>query len=207
MSDKKHKIMNHSTSKTSGLFFLIITILLTIGENQIYAQTLRLNAQTFNMIISGTTNVHNFKSKVNQASGEIVINSSKQPQSMVVEIPVKSIKSGDKLMDKKTYETFNADKNPTITFKFTEAKLFQVKGNDVNVTAIGTLTMSGTTKIVTLKSNGRIIKPGIYEFKGNVILKMNDFKMSPPEAMMGLMKVGDVVTVDYTVTFEGDAII
>ena len=169
------------------------------------AQTLKLNAKAFSMTIFGTTNLHDFQSNVTQATGELVIVNSK-PQSMSIEIPVKGIKSKEKLMDTKTYDAFNANKNPTITFKLTDASALQVTGNDINVTAVGNLTINGVTRKVSLKSAGRIVKPCVYEFKGTFALKMTDFKMSPPTAMMGMMKVGDAVTLKYTATFEGQAI-
>jgi polyisoprenoid-binding protein YceI len=155
------------------------------------------------MTIFGTTNVHDFQSKVTQASGELVINSSKQAQSLDVEIPVISIKSNEKAMDNKTYEAFKAPKNPTITFKMLEASSLQVTGNNINVTVTGNLTMAGVTNKITLKTTGKIVKAGVYEFSGSVTLKMSDYGMKRPTAMLGLMKVGDAITLKYDVTFEG----
>jgi polyisoprenoid-binding protein YceI len=192
--------------KLSRYCMLAVISFIAIFGNVLSAQSLKINPKTFSMTIFGTTNVHDFQSKVTQASGELVINSSKQAQSLVVEIPVKSIKSGEKLMDTKTYETFKADKNPNITFKLTDASSFQVNGNDISVIVTGNLTMGGATKKIAMKAAGKIIKPGVYQFKGSLPLKMTDFKMSPPTAMLGVMKVGDAVTLKYDVTFEGPAI-
>jgi len=193
-------------TKLSRYWMLAIISFIAISGNVLNAQSLKINPKTFSMTIFGTTNVHDFQSKVTQVSGELVINSSKQAQSLVVEIPVKSIKSKEKLMDTKTYETFKADKNPTITFKMTDASSLQVNGNDISVTVTGNLTMGGATRKIALKAVGKIVKPGVYQFKGSVPLKMSDFKMTPPTAMLGVMKVGDAVTLKYDVTFEGPAI-
>ena len=168
------------------------------------AQTLKLNPKTFTMSIFGTSSLHDFESKVTQASGELIINSSKQVQSLTIEIPVKGIKSKEKLMDTKTYDAFHSDKNPTISFKLTDASSLQVNGSDISVTANGNLTMNGITKKVSLKSTGKIIKPGVYEFKGSYALKMTDYKMTPPSML--IIKVGDAITLKYDVTFEGSAI-
>jgi polyisoprenoid-binding protein YceI len=192
------------TTKSKHYILLFISIMV-MSVNALNAQSLKLNPKTFSMTILGTTNVHNFESKVTQATGELVVNSSKQVQTMVIEIPVKGIKSNEKLMDTKTYEAFNAAKYPTITFKLTDASSLQVNGNDISITAVGNLTIAGVTKKVSLKSVGKIIKPGVYEFKGSYSLKMTDYKMSPPTAMMGMMKVGDGITLKYSVTFEGPA--
>jgi polyisoprenoid-binding protein YceI len=183
----------------------ISLIISLICATSIQAQTLKLNPKTFSMTISGTTNVHNFDSKVTQASGELVI-SDKKAQSLEIEIPVKGIKSNESLMDKKTYEAFSADKNPTITFRSTEINNLAVNDNDINVTVTGNMTIAAVTRKVTLTATGKIIKPGVYEFKGTIPVKMTDYKMKPPTAMLGLMKVGDDIKLKYTVTFEGSAV-
>lgn len=181
---------------------LLLLGLITFSGSLIHAQTLKLNPKTFSMTIFGTTNVHNFQSKVTQASGELVVNGSKQVQLLEVEIPVKAIKSNEKLMDKKTYEAFNEPKNPTIKFKMTEVNSLQVSGEDINATVTGNLTIAGVTKKVSLKSTGKITKAGVYEFNGSYSLKMTDYGMKPPTAML-VMKVGDAITLKYSLTFEG----
>jgi polyisoprenoid-binding protein YceI len=193
------------TMKSKHFILLFISIVM-LSVNVLNAQSLKLNPKTFSMTILGTTNVHNFESKATQAGGELVISGSKQVQSMVIEIPVKGIKSSEKLMDTKTYEAFNADKYPTIIFKLTDASSLQVNGNDITITAIGNLTIAGVTRKVALKSVGKVVRPGVYKFEGTYSLKMTDYKMTPPTAMMGMMKVGDGITLKYSVTFEGQAI-
>lgn len=186
-------------SSISRLFALIIALTCCFA---LQAQVLKINPKSFTMTILGTTNVHDFKSKVTQAKGEAVVNANKELQSLVVEIPVRSIKSGEKLMDTKTYETFDVDKNPNITFKLVDVNTLHVEGNQVSVTLTGNLTMAGVTRKISIKSTGNSTKAGVYEFTGSVALKMTDFKMSPPTAMMGLMKVGDAITLKYDVSFE-----
>ena len=181
---------------------LLVSILFAANTQ---AQSLKLNPKTFNMTIAGTTNVHNFESKVTLASGELVVNA-KQAQSLTIEIPVKGIKSKEKLMDTKTYEAFNSDKNPTITFKSTEVNSLKIDDNNISVTVTGNLTIAGFTKKVSLSATGKIVKPGVYEFSGSIPVKMTDYKMKPPTAMLGMMKVGDDIKLKYTVTFEGPAV-
>jgi len=167
------------------------------------AQTLKINPRTSTMTILGTTNVHDFETKVTQISGELVINSSKKVESLNVLVPVKSIKSKEKLMDTKTYEAFSATKNPNISFHLTDATSLKVTGQDIEVTVTGNLTMAGATRRISFKTTGKNTKAGVYEFKGSVPLKMTDFKMSPPTAMMGMMKVGDGIVLQYHVFLEG----
>jgi polyisoprenoid-binding protein YceI len=186
------------------LMLLLASFIYIAGSIQ--AQSLKINPKTSTMTIYGTTNVHDFKSKVEQIKGELVVNSSKKVQSLTVEIPVLSIKSGEKGMDNKTYEAFNASKNPTISFQLVDVPSIQVTGDDINVTVEGNLTMAGTSKKISFKSTGKKLKPGVYEFKGSISLKMTDFRMKPPTAMLGVMKVGDAITLKYDINLEGAAI-
>jgi len=180
---------------------LLISIAFITG-NSVMAQSLKINPKTSTMTILGTTNVHDFKTKVEQMNGELVI-SAKQVQSFNVEIPVRSIKSGEGLMDKKTYEAFNEAKYPTILFQMTDVASMLVNGAEVSATLTGNLTMAGTTRKITFKTTGKNLKPGVYDFTGSIALKMTDFKMKPPTAMMGIMKVADAITLKYNVVLEG----
>jgi len=189
-------------SKT--LMLLFISFIFSAGYLQ--AQSLKINPKTSTMIIYGTTNVHDFKSKVTLIKGEVVVNGSKKIQSLNVEVPVRSIKSGEKGMDNKTYEAFNEGKFPTISFQLVEASSLQITGDDISVTVTGNLTMAGSTRKISFKTTGKNLKPGAYEFKGSIPLKMTDFKMKPPTAMLGVMKVGDAITLKFDINVEGAAI-
>lgn len=182
--------------------FLLVTNLILAVSFTSNAQTLKINPKLSSITILGTTNVHDYETKVTQINAEVMLSGTSQVQSMVLSIPVKSIKSKEKLMDTKTYEAFNSETYPTISFKMTEVNSFQLTNTDVLVSVTGNLTMNGTTKKITLKPAGKVIKPGVYEFKGAMALKMTDFKMKPPTAMMGMMKVGDGITLKYSVVFE-----
>jgi len=189
----------------SKYFMLLYVSIMFTTTGVLSAQTLKINPRTSTMTILGTTNVHNFETKVTQISGELVLNSSKKVESMSVQVPVKSIKSKEKMMDTKTYEAFVAEKNPNISFRLTDASSIKVTGQEIDVTVTGNLTMAGATKKISFKSSGKLTKAGVYEFKGSIPLKMTDFKMSPPTAMMGMMKVGDGITLKYDVFLEGSA--
>lgn|ERR1035437_10186903 len=183
---------------------LFICFIFILGNTQ--AQSLKINPKTSTIVIYGSTNVHDFKTNVGVIKGELVINNSKKVQSLNVEIPVHSIKSGEKLMDTKTYEAFNDAKYPTISFQLIDVSSLQITGNDVNVIINGNLTMAGVTKKISFKTSGKNVKPGDYEFKGSIALKMTDFKIKPPTAMLGVMKVADAITLKYDINLEGTPI-
>ena len=189
---------------TNYYMLLMVSIILVGSTSAVNAQTLKINAQSSTMTILGTTNVHNFQSKVTQMSGDLVI-SGKKVQSLKVDVPVKSIKSNEKLMDTKTYEAFNAEKNPTITFQLIDAVIQKATAEDIDVTLTGNLTMAGVTKKISFNTTGKALKAGTFQFTGSVALKMTDFKMKPPTAMLGMMKVGDAITLKFSIVLVGDS--
>ncbi len=192
------------TTKQLKMSLICLIFGMMFTTTQMKAQALKINPRTSTMTILGTTNVHNFETKVTQISGELIINSDKKVEKLSVQIPVKSIKSAEKLMDTKTYEAFNAEKNPNISFQLTDATSVKLSSKEIEATVIGNLTMAGTTKKIVFKATGVSTKQGLFEFKGSIPLKMTDFKMSPPTAMMGMMRVGDVITLKYDIYLEGN---
>lgn len=194
-----------SKMKLTNYYMLLMVSIILVGSTcAVNAQTLKINAQNSTMTILGTTNVHNFQSKVTQISGDLVI-SGKKVQTLKVEVPVKSIKSNEKLMDKKTYEAFDAEKHPTITFQLIDAVIQKATAEDIDVVLTGNLTMAGVTKKVSINTNGKALKAGTFQFIGSVALKMTDFKMKPPTAMLGMMKVGDAITLKFSIVLVGDS--
>lgn len=186
------------TNQFLGL--LLAVVILSVGS--LTAQVLKVNPNSSTITINGTSNLHDWKTTTKQIKGELVLAGNNQVKALAIDVPVKSIKSGEKIMDTKTYETFKADKNPNISFRLTNVSEFKNSGNDMTLAFTGNLTMAGVTKKVTIKTAGKSIKSGSYKFNGSVDLKMSDFKMSAPTAMMGMMKVGDGIKLVFDVVVD-----
>ena len=192
--------------KSRSKSLLLVAAVFIFGTS-LGAQTLKINSKASTMTIYGTTNVHDFTQKVTQINGELVVNSAqKSVQSMEVVIPVRAIKSPEKQMDTYTYEAFNSEKNPNITFHLTEASGLKVTEKEIDVTVTGNLTINGTARKISFKLSGKNPKSGLYQFKGAIALKMTDYKMKPPTAMMGMMKVGDGITLKFDIALDGPQI-
>lgn len=186
------------TNQFLGL--LLAVVILSVGS--LTAQVLKVNPNSSTITINGTSNLHDWKTTTKQIKGELVLAGNNQVKALAIDVPVKSIKSGEKIMDTKTYETFKADKNPNISFRLTNVSEFKNSGNDMTLAFTGNLTMAGVTKKITIKTAGKSIKSGSYKFNGSVDLKMSDFKMSAPTAMMGMMKVGDGIKLVFDVVVD-----
>lgn len=185
--------------RTRKIFPLFIAALLVAGSG--YAQdTYKPTASK--MTVTGSSTLHEWTSEVSQVdwSGLITLTDNKlEAKNLVITIPVKSIKSTHgKMMDNKTYEAFRYEKNPTIIYKITGT---QTKESDKSVLeATGTLTMAGVTKAFPVQVKSKSLPNGTLVLTGSRKIKMTDFNMDPPTAMMGTINVGEEVTVNFEVT-------
>jgi polyisoprenoid-binding protein YceI len=154
--------------------------------------------------VNGTSSMHDWESQVEkldvQGSYKVEANALVDIKSAVVKIPVKSIKSPKgKIMDNKTYEAFNSDKYPTIVFTLSSKKL---NGSNLTAEVKGTLAMAGTTKQIDLLITYKVLTNGDLQIVGSKKIKMTEFNMEPPTAMMGAIKVGDEVIINFDIVLS-----
>ncbi|MGI9158413.1 MAG: YceI family protein, partial [Saprospiraceae bacterium] len=159
------------------------------------------------MAIKGTSNLHDWESSAKEVRGkaDLTIEEGKLSaiNSLNVEVPVKSIKSTKgSIMDSKTYDALKADDHPKITFKLERATPIKQSGDGYSVTATGSLAIAGVTKKVDLSVKGKMDAGGNLLFSGSKKIKMTDYGIKPPTALMGTMTVGDEVDVVFSVTLK-----
>lgn len=156
------------------------------------------------MTVAGTSNVHEWESNVTKvnAKGDIVLEAStlKTIKNLTVEIPVGAIKSSKgSMMDKKTWSALQKDAHPTITYTLTKVNSLIKNGDSYDIKTTGNLTMAGETRAIEMTVKGKVLSDGSLQFEGSKKLKMTDFKIDPPTALMGAMKTGDEVTISFNV--------
>lgn len=185
-----------------GLLLFVMTAFVAF---QIQAQG-QYNLSSFWMVIRGTSNLHDWESKVTQVHGygQLVAepNNLKAINSLFVEIPVRGIKSPKgSVMDGKTYDALKAGTYPQITYKLTKITALNNKGGgNFAVGALGDLTMAGVTRQIDLWVTVKVDNYGTIVISGSKNLKMTDFKISPPTALLGTLTTGDDVEIAFSVT-------
>jgi len=155
------------------------------------------------LTIDGTSSLHDWTSEATKLewTGSFLVEDKKlvQVKDVQVNIPVKSIKSTKgSTMDNKTYDAFKADKNPTIAYKFSNTKISGT--GDFALATTGTLQMAGATQPITMNVTAKLLPNGDIQLTGSQKLNMKDYKMQPPTAVMGTIKVGPEVTVKFDLT-------
>ena len=160
------------------------------------------SAKSAKGLIKGTSNLHDWEMDINkmECKGSIQSkdNTIQAIKNVEVKIRVENIKSEEgKIMDEKTYKAFHADKNPMITYTFSNADVKYDGAGAFTITAAGSLSMAGTTKPVSITAKGKVLANGDLQISVSKKIKMTEFKMEPPTALMGTIKVGDEVSVSF----------
>ena len=166
------------------------------------------NAQSIKdvtMSVNGTSSLHDWTSAVTDVSGtaslEVADGKLTDIQSLSLKIKVEGIESTKgRIMDGKTYKALESDDHPYITFKLASAKITP-KGDKIQVVATGPLTIAGSTKTVNIAATGAYKGNNIH-FSGSKALKMTDFGIDPPTAMLGTLKTGDDITIDFSLVLD-----
>lgn len=118
----------------------------------------------------------------------------KKPAALTLTVPVSSLKSAHKQLDKNLQKALEADKNPEISFVL---ESYEVPAETpASVLAKGKLSIAGKSKDVVVvgglsEKDGRLVVEGRHE------LLMTDFGVKPPKMMMGAIKTADKVTVKF----------
>lgn len=177
----------------SNVMFVSLLLGASITAN---AQT-PYSLKTAKMTINGTSSVNDWEENVTIVAwaGQVSVVDSQVTdiKNVVIKIPVTSIKSTQgEIMETKTWEAFNYKTNEYITYKILGMSID--KGLAITN---GTLTMNGVTKNISLKINAKVLATGDVQFTGSHVIHMKDYKMTAPEAVMGSIKVGELVTVNY----------
>ncbi|MDN3596232.1 YceI family protein [Zunongwangia endophytica] len=176
--------------RTKSLNYSVITIILLVfaGFN---VNSQNLKSIKSNIVVEGTSNIHDWEMTSNTAVGHIESQAGKVSK-INIEIPIKSLKSGKGGMDKNAYKALNEDDHPKVKFTSKE-----VHANKI----VGTLSMNGKSKTVSIpisiKNSNQIIK-----ISGKQTINMTDYGVEPPTALMGTIKTGEEVTVNFNFQFK-----
>lgn len=187
----------HHTMRTT-LITLIVGLLAISASGQTYELT------KFDMSVSGTSTLHDWTSEVTKVYGEAEVAWSDGQlasiDKLALRIPAEGIVSTKgRIMDNKTYDALKSEEHPNIRFQLQQANVQFAQGN-YDIQATGWLTVAGERKSIRLTAKAQPIAGGALTFTGAYTLKMTDYGMEPPTALMGSIKTGDEVTINYNVT-------
>jgi polyisoprenoid-binding protein YceI len=179
----------------------LLFVWILMGTFQIIGQTNAKLQTNPTFTVSGTSSLHDWDMVGSTGSGEAQFtldsNILTSIQSLVVNMPAETIKSGKSGMDKNAYKALKTDKNKNIKFVLKSAKADSAN----QWTFTGDFTIAGVTKTVSFKVKSQVIT-GVVAFEGSYAFKLTDYNIAPPTALMGTVKTGDDVTITFKTQFK-----
>jgi polyisoprenoid-binding protein YceI len=181
---------------------LVLATLLVIPTRGIVAQVeYKLNYSKSSIVISGTSTLHNWEMNVTDARGGFILSENQKDLSKLTEgtiqVDVTGIRSESNLMDKKAHEALKSSQFPQIKVQVQKAT-----GSNGSGKATLQYAIAGASKTVT--QNFQLIEDqqGDLAISGTFDLHMSEFGISPPVALLGTIKTGDLVTLKYKLHFR-----
>lgn len=193
-----------------------LLVLLMAGINPVFAKppqeiTFTISPQS-TLTLNGNSTLHRFSFKAEKIDGSLAVNANafkqdplqsvaRDSQGKVV-IPVKSLDSGEKGLDKNMRKAMKAKQHPEIVFtlhNLSVADTSDSTGNWTVLNASGVLQIAGTDQLVQLRVQGKQIDHNELRFSGSKKLEMTDFGIKPPKLMLGAIKTDNEIEVDFNI--------
>lgn len=159
------------------------------------------------MTISGTSTLHDWSCDVPGVTGRLQVDTAATSAPMIiastqVRVPVEQIECHKSRMNNNLREALEANAYPTIYFMLKEANtatLPDSSGAWYTVDANGELIIAGERRSLDLPVKAQRLADGRVRFVGSTSFKMSDWGVEPPSVMLGTIKTGDEVTIDFDV--------
>lgn len=185
---------------------LMLLFLITLGGFSVQAQTYQATASANSSItVDGTSNIHDWTLKAESFTVKSTIENSEAGltiKSLSLDLVAEGLKSGKSGMDKNTYKALATDKHKKMTFTSTKTlSVSKASGNTYKAIVQGVLEISGTKKTIDLsfditQSNNS------YIIKGSHSIHMPDYGVTPPTAVLGSIKTGADLKINYNITLN-----
>ena len=106
------------------------------------------------------------------------------------------------MMNNNTYKALKADDHPEIIFALaTQLPGIPVDAKGKVIAAKVNLSIAGVTKTIDMSVTVTAVSHGNIAFEGSKTIKMTDYGVKPPVAMLGTMKTGDEITIHFKTVF------
>lgn len=150
---------------------------------------------------SWTCTADKIESKIDAETGvaDAVLDGRKVAGTLEVEFPVEKLECKNGTMNEHMRKALVATKYPEIKFDLSGYDL--TKGTPPGATVQGSLTMNGQSHPIAVPVQF-VRADGALRVTGKVPLKMREWGVKPPTLMMGTIRVGEVVTVQFDLLLQ-----
>jgi hypothetical protein len=169
------------------------------------------------LVLYGSSNINKFKCKCMDQfpRSTIKFNKGKTGTSAtfsnaLLELGVGMLDCGNKLMNKDLYKTLKGDEYPEIRIELLQVKqlnnsMLEEPGTWATQTVEAALTIAGVRRILELSVRAQQTGLGRFHFVSDKNVLMTDYGLIPPKALMGTIKVNDLIRIHIDMMVEVEA--
>lgn len=174
---------------------LSITLLFAIND---YKKIEFSASEGSKIVVKGTSTLHDWDMVTTKMESNAVL--FYNGDSLIVDsfegsFLVKDLKSGKKEMDKNAYKALDEKKHSKIQFNLIEVQAVDKSAN--TITALFSIEVKGTIQEKVLQAQINPMDENIVNITGSAEFKMTDFNVKPPVFMLGALRTGNEITIDF----------
>jgi hypothetical protein len=151
-------------------------------------------------VIKGTSTLHDWDMKSSngniQASFKIENGEITGINALTFTVNAETLKSSKSGLDKNAYKALNTGKHKSIVYKMTSGTVTK-SGTSYTIKTNGMLNIAGTSKALSLTTTATLNSDQSISVKGSTKFDMSSYGVTPPTVMMGTIKTGDAITIEY----------
>lgn len=184
----------------SRLHIIVIAMMLILAGGSVFAQEVTIDKDQSRLWIEGRSNVNQFSCRAATYDTMVSAPAAEDGQLDVeVDIDVEGFDCGKRRMNRDLYETLLSDTHPKISFEYTDTEeiSFDESLDLYHLKVKGNLTVAGHTKEIKFPMQADVVENGTMMATGQTELKMTDYNVEPPRALLGMVRVDDLLTVHF----------
>lgn len=170
------------------------------------AQDFKVNLAESKLVVDGTSNLHDWTIEAKSMGGKTTLSVEsgdlKEIKSLDFVVEAEKLESGKNGMDKNTFKALKTTSNKKIIFRLVKVNKITAQANNVfSIETQGDLTIAGATKRINQTFLVKLVGKKVI-FSGKQKIDMTLYGVEPPTALMGTIKTGKDVVVDFKVTYN-----
>lgn len=160
------------------------------------------------LTIQGSTNVNNFTCKTDYCTGTDTLQYVEHQSGKELRftrsrmtVPIRSFDCGAKPISKDFWSTLRAEEYPEMTINFVSLQTLSFRDNS-KIDGVVQITLAGSTARYTISYHVNVKENGTVLLRGNRAVNFSDFGLTAPEKLNGLIKVKEVLKVDFNLLLK-----
>lgn len=193
------------TRKKQVQFIILVLWSVMLGNSKLLAQNYQATAANSTLKVQGTSNVHDWDMSAEQFTVKAMIEKNGETieiKTLSLEALAEGLKSGKGGMDKNTYKALKTDKSKNIRFNATKTvSINSASANTYKVEMEGVMEIAGKKQTTNI-SFDLVSSNNGYTLTGAKLINMPEYDVTPPTALMGTIKTGADVTIEYNINLK-----